>query len=449
MLIPNTITAEYLAEISSRQVQAAELVDLAHRAIDLAATSYAGRCLTRPVFLDRAELAVLSEDLIQLHAALTGAPDRLFGGDLAGFARAVGMTEPQVTAIMRGSGQAPTRLCRADIYRDSVSYQVMEVNMGSTVGGLDNALLNEAFLTHPVVADFVADRNLAHVDTMGAMADTLRAECEIPAGESPLIVAADWPESYLDLEDQLRYSAEQLAGYGLEVHACHLGQLSVRDGHVWLEGQARPVDVIYRVFLIEDLLAPQAAELIDPVLRAVERGEVKLFTPLDAELYGSKGVLALVSDEANRRHYSDAELASLDRILPWTRMMRPGPVTVAGEQVDIMEYAIAERADLVLKPTALHSGIGVVLGWLAEPAEWRSRLTAALQQPYVLQRRIRPLTEPFPAEGGLEPWVLGWGAFLTAAGYGGAIVRGSTDPDIAVMNMPGGATATCCFHAQP
>jgi len=250
----------------------------------------------------------------------------------AAFARAVGTTPEQTSAILRGSSGTPTRLCRADLYREPARFALMEVNMGGTVGGLDNALLNEAFLTHPVVADFVADRNLAHIDTMGAMADTLRAECEIPAGESPLIVAADWPESYLDLEDQLRYSAEQLAGYGLEVHACHLGQLSVRDGHVWLEGQARPVDVIYRVFLIEDLLAPQAAELIDPVLRAVERGEVKLFTPLDAELYGSKGVLALVSDEANRQHYSDAELASLDRILPWTRMMRPGPVTVVSRR---------------------------------------------------------------------------------------------------------------------
>src|SRR5208282_1814678 len=109
---------------------------------------------------------------------------------------------------------------------------------------------------------------------------------------------------------------------------------------------------------------PDGPALIDPVLRAAERGEVIIFAPMDAELYGSKGALALLSDEANRHLYDDAELASMDRILPWTRMVRPGPVTVNSEQADLTEYAIAQRDELILKPTLLHGGTGVVPGWL-------------------------------------------------------------------------------------
>jgi hypothetical protein len=44
--------------------------------------------------------------------------------------------------------------------------------------------------------------------------------------------------------------------------------------------------------------------------------------------------------------------------------------------------------------------------------------------------------------------VLWWGAFLGTPGYGGAIVRGSTDPEAGIKSMPHGATGTCCFH-QP
>jgi hypothetical protein len=66
----------------------------------------------------------------------------------------------------------------------------------------------------------------------------------------------------------------------------------------------------------------------------------------------------------------------------------------------------------------------------------------------VLQRRIRPLAEPFPAENGQQPWVLWWGVFLGTAGYGGAIVRGSTDPDAGIKSMPHGSTGTCCFHQE-
>jgi hypothetical protein len=444
----NTLTSRYLAEAAARGAEPTRLVEVARKLIDLAATSYDGDCLTRPVFLEHAEFSILRDDLLALHAALASLPVRLFGGDVATFARAVGMTGAQVTAIERAGGQAPTVLGRADLFRDEAAFRVLELNLGSALGGLDNALLNRAFLTDPALADFVASHGLSYVDTMDVLVATLRSETGIPEGARPLIAVADWPESFAVLERQLRYSAAQLARYGLEAVPCHLGQLRVADGRVWLDG--RPVDVIYRVFLIKDLLRPEAGELADPVLRAAERGEVKLFAPMDAELYGSKGALALLSDEANRHLFSEAELASLDRVLPWTRMVRPGPVTVGGRQADMTEYAIAEREHLVLKPTALHSGAGVIQGWLTGPDEWRHRLAAAMEGPFVLQRRIRPLAEPFPAESGPRPWVLWWGAFLGAPGYGGAIVRGSTDPDAGIKSMPHGATGTCCFHqAEP
>jgi hypothetical protein len=64
----------------------------------------------------------------------------------------------------------------------------------------------------------------------------------------------------------------------------------------------------------------------------------------------------------------------------------------------------------------------------------------------VLQRRVRPVPEPFPGADGLEPWVLTWGAFLGRRGYGGMWVRGTADPDTGGVNMATGASATCCFH---
>jgi hypothetical protein len=129
------------------------------------------------------------------------------------------------------------------------------------------------------------------------------------------------------------------------------------------------VDIVYRLFMIEDLLDEGAPGLLEPILGAAERREVALFCPMDAELYGSKGALALLSDEAHRHRYDPAELASLDRILPWTRMVRPGEVTVDGETVELLEYALAHREELVFKPTLLHGGSGILPGWLAEPDE--------------------------------------------------------------------------------
>jgi hypothetical protein len=441
----NELTEAYLEEAAARGVGPGELVDVAGREVDLVPTSYFGRCLTRPAFLSQAEQTQLAGDLENLFRALTALPGRLFGGDVAAFARAVGLTEVQVTAILRSHSDRPTTpFARADLYTELSGFRVMELNVGSTVGGADNAILNRGMLAHPFLAEFVRAHSLSYVDTLAEVANTIMAECGISPGDGSLIAAVDWPPDAETYSALLHTSAAELKKLGLELVPCHLGHLSLHDRRVWLGD--RPVDVIYRIFLIGDLLHPDGPALIDPVLRAAERGEVQIFTPMDSHLYGSKGALALLSDEVNRHLCTPAELASLDRLLPWTRMARPGPVTVDGERVDLLEYAEGNREDLVLKPTARHGGLGVQAGWLTEAGEWSRQVRGSMDQGFVLQRRVRPVPEPFPGDSGLESWVLNWGAYLCGTGYGGVLVRATTDPDTGGVNMATGASATCCFH---
>jgi hypothetical protein len=443
----NALTSDYLAEIGRRGMGVNELVEVAGRQVNLLATTYLDRCLTRPVFLEGAEVAALGRDVEQLHAALASLPGRLFGGDMAAFAHAVGATDLQARAIMRAAPATPTQLSRTDFYTDEGGFRVLEVNVGSTLGGLDNGLLNEALLTHPVLAGFVSSRGLTYVDTFQVTVDTLRAECGIEAGDNPYVVAVDWPESYEFWGPQLHYSADLLGGYGLDMDACHLGHLSFHDDRVWLKD--RPIDVIYRLWLISAFLKPEGPGLIDPVLDLVERGRVKMFAPMNSHIFASKGALALLSDEANRHLFSAGELASLDRILPWTRMVRPGPVTAPdGSRCDLTGYAVANQAELVLKPVMLHAGRGVLTGWSTGPEQWREQLAAAMDGPFVLQRRVHPVTEPFPADDGMHPWVLSLSVFHGAPGFSGIWVRGTTDLDGGVLNMANGAHATCCFHPR-
>ncbi|MEV6521831.1 hypothetical protein AB0M43_07835 [Longispora sp. NPDC051575] len=440
----NALTEHYLTEVARRGVGADELPAATLRHLDLDATSYRGKTLPRPAFLDRAEVARLDADLRNLQDALYALPDRLFGGDIGAFARAAGMTEPQVTAVLRGRGPAPTRMGRADIYHDGEHFRLMELNLGSALGGLDNAMVNPTFLTHPFFAEFVRENGLAYMDTLAELVRTLLVESDIPDGQRPLVAAVDWPASFANLEERLKQSAAAMAPFGVDVVPCHLGMLKIHSGRVWLDG--RPVDVIYRLFLIEDLLDPEGPGLVDPVLRAVERGEVRIFAPMDAELYGNKAALAMVSDGANRHHFTPEQVASLDRLLPWTQIVREGDVVVDGELVDLRGYAEAERENLILKPTLLHGGIGVVPGWETPADEWRTHLDGANTGHHVLQRRIRGVPELFPTADGHEQRLLNWGVFTAARGYAGAFVRGTTDLEDGIVNVAAGATLGCTFH---
>jgi hypothetical protein len=172
---------------------------------------------------------------------------------------------------------------------------------------------------------------------------------------------------------------------------------------------------------------------------------VQIFAPMESYLYGSKGALAILTDESYRPRLTGAERVSVDRLIPWTRMVRPGPVTVAGRRVDLLAYAIARRTDLVLKPSLLFGGIGVVAGWLTDPDEWLQQVEAAMGGPYVLQQRVNPNVELFPGEHGLEPWTLIWAQFNMVRGAAGIWVRAIPGSHPNIVNMTRGATATCCF----
>ncbi|GLV80153.1 hypothetical protein ACH4VS_40270 [Streptomyces hygroscopicus] len=120
--------------------------------------------------------------------------------------------------------------------------------------------------------------------------------------------------------------------------------------------------------------------------------------------------------------------------------------------MELLEYATTHRRDLVPKPTVLHGGSGIVLGSNTTEEDWAAHLDAALGNPYVLQRRIRPVTELFPDEGGrLQPWRTVWGVFTMERGFAGVLARGTRlETSTGVVNIANGAHGgTALYELAP
>lgn len=415
---------------------------------------YRSRLLPTPVFLSYAERAALVRDLDTMYRLLTALPERLYGGDVAALARTVGMNPTQVGLVRRAAdGSQLIRLGRADLYRGSGGFKLLELNSTSALGGLDSARINRAMLGHRSLARFVRQHGLGYVDTFHQVARTLRAECAGRCQDRPVVALADWPESFKIYEPRLRVFAAALDEIGIEGVPCHVGQLAERAGR--LEVRGRPVDVIFRFFMLEEIVTPEDACLIEPLLRAVESGAVGMISRMDAELYGNKGLLAVLSDNRNHGIFRTEELACIDRLLPWTRLVRATVSEPDGSVHDLDSFARAEQQNLILKPTMLHGGKGIVPGWTVPPEEWLARVHQAADGPYLLQRRVVPDAEVFPGSGdGEREMYLKWGVFMTdplvtgSDGYGGSVIRGSEDPQIGVVNMRVGAEVGCVFHER-
>jgi hypothetical protein len=448
-----TLTARYLDEVRCRGLRAAELLgDLPDADLLNAFQPPGRRYLPRPLFIGAAERDQLYTDAETVRAALVSLPERRYDGDFATFARAVGANEVYVAALMRDRSTPTSQQSRADLYADDAGFHLLEFNLGSALGGMENADMCRALLAHPVLSGFATAHGLGYVDTMREQVHDIFAETGFGPGSFPVVAVTDWPSSYeRKLGPYMNLLAARWRELGLDAHACHLGELELRTGRVWLRGRA--VDIIARMFMIEYLVeSPAAPGLATPILDAVARGEVKMFTPLDSDLFTSKAALAMLSDDRNRQLFTARELESIDRLVPWTRAVRPGPVTLEdGSRVDLIDYALAHQDHLALKPAMLHGGEGVLLGWheTTSPRLWREHLARALDSCYVIQRRVRPVPELFPDDDGeLVPWITVWGTFTVVRGYGGIYVRAaSVDSDMAVINRGRGAYAGCCLSA--
>ncbi|MFJ5633744.1 hypothetical protein ACIQF5_13925 [Streptomyces goshikiensis] len=417
------------------------------------ALAYQDRFLNGPAFLSEPERRTVVEDLHTVYGLLRSLPERVFGGSLTALASAVGM-DPLQSALITRSARTGSLLPlgRADLYHDGTEFKLLEFNITSALGGFENADINRAMLAYPPLEEFVRRHALRYQDTLGSMVRTMYAECAavLPTDRAPVVAVVDTVDNFAVVGPRLKVFAAKLADYGVEGIACDLGEFTYPNGRPTVSGRA--VDVVFRYFLPEDLTDPASAALLEPLLVAVEGGRVGLFSRLDAELYGNKGTLAMLSDERHRDLFDAAELACVDRLLPWTRYVRPRTTDRAGSPVDTLSHALAHQHELILKPTLLHGGKGIVAGWTADAAQWEREVASAMDGPFVLQRRVRPASEPFPdGAGGSQELFLNWGVYLGARGagddgYAGGFVRGSTDPAVGVVSMAGGATVGCVFH---
>lgn len=413
-----------------------------------------GQGLNRPVFLSAADRAGLEQDLHALFQLLQSIPRRLFGGDLRAFALAVGMSETQADLVLRGAGPAPLPLARGDLYRETTGFRLMELNTGSSLGGWQMGEFARALIRDEAFRDFAGQEDLQYPDPLAAITAVLRAahpavDAALSAGARPRLAITDWPDSFERGRCWMDFVVPAFEHLGFDTAVCHLGQLAYQDGEVLLDG--RRVEVVYRMFIPGELPdEPATRDLIDPLLDAAARGRVALFAPLDSELYGNKGSLAILSDERNRAVFTEPELALIDRFLPWTRFVRDEATTRDGARIDLLEYALAEKDQLVLKPTLLYAGIGVIPGWTVDGQQWAAHLRAAVDGPYVLQQRVYPGTERFRADDGegFVDMAVAFGALLVGGAYAGMLARAVPDPATGIVSMVNGAQIGCAFHVS-
>lgn len=402
--------------------------------------SYGELQLDRPMLVPDGEIAGFGEDLVALFEVLVSLPSRVCGGDLRKYCAALGMDERLAEPMCRGDRHELPVYARADAYHDGTGFKLLELNVGSELGGIDNAQLNRAFLEVPAFADFAERNELRHLDTLPRVADALLEAARAVTAGAPTIALIECNDGLAAHRHVFVAIQEAMAELGIRLLLGELHELGERNGKVTLRGTS--LDVVLRYFVAGELVDDRAGQqTLDLVLAATR---TVLFTPLSAAAFASKGSLGMLYEPDVRSTLSAEERTLVDRTVPWTRLLG------TGNAAELVEQCRDEREELILKPGVGYGGVGTLVGHEATDEQWRRALAERNTGDHVVQRRVRPATEPVvdADTGAAAEWVANWGIFIDSEGYAGGFVRALRPEHGAVVSYSNeGTRGTCVFTA--
>ncbi|MFN0087954.1 MAG: hypothetical protein ACKVX9_21350 [Blastocatellia bacterium] len=287
---------------------------------------------------------------------------------------------------------APDASGRLDAFFDSTGeFRFVEYNADSPGGLLYGDALSEIFLEMEIMREFTRRFPVRRIDIRARILGMLLS-CyrEWGGRERPGIAIVDWKEVHTRTEFEICRAYFESRGYSTII--VDPDELEYRGG--WLRAGDFRVDLVYKRVVTGELLA--RGGLRHPIVRATRERAVCTVNAFRVQMLFKKAIFALLDDPANESLFNAEEAASLRRHIPWTRSLREGHTSYRARKIDLLEFVLAGRDRLVLKPNSDYGGRGVVLGWECDEAKWRQSVFDALGASFIVQERVEILQQTFP-----------------------------------------------------
>jgi uncharacterized circularly permuted ATP-grasp superfamily protein len=348
----------------------------------------------RPVFIsagDEARIRTAAEAIAAIGERVVAAAmddDRLM--------RALGVTaaEERLVRIDPGYSRASTA-SRLDAFLLPDSLHFAEYNAESPAGAAYTQRLCELFDGLEPMAALKDAARVTYHRTISPLLDALLESYRDWGGTAspPTMAIVDFRGVPTWTEFELLRDAFVAAGVPTVI--CDPGELTFEGGVLRAEG--RPIDLVYRRVLINDILAHPAE--CATLVAAYESRAVCVANTFRCKLPHKKAFFAVLTDPAFASLLNVRERAIVDAHVPWTRLVADVKTDRRGAAAPLLDIARREREQLVLKPNDEYGGTGVMLGWEADAGDWDAALQRALSDPpgaWVLQERIAVRREVFP-----------------------------------------------------
>ena len=358
----------------------------------------------RPFFLDAAD----EPRVTRVAETLWTLGERVTQAALASPAmqRQLALSEDEMRLARIEPGYRTTSTAaRADAFILPDSLQFAEYNGESPAGAGYSQVLADLFAEEPLMARFrerFAARMYRPVEALlDALVDSYR---EWGGTWSPRLIAiVDWRDVPTFTEFEILRDAFTALGVptivcdprDLEYVPSGFGRTGGRAGGLYSHG--RPIDLVYRRVLINDIVAREAE--CRALLDAYAARAVCVANSLRCKIPHKKAFFAVLTDERYAGLFSAGEREIIHQHIPWTAIVEDGRVVRDGKAIDLLAHLRAHRDQYVIKPNDEYGGTGVTLGWETTEGEWDAaieRAVAERDRGWVAQQRIAVRREIFP-----------------------------------------------------
>jgi hypothetical protein len=359
---------------------------------------FGGRRLSpylRPHFVTEADFARVTKVCETIWSAIQKVKDAAVRDDA--LLDELGLTpiERELVAIDPGYREvSPT--ARLDSFLTDEAYSFVELNGESPAGIAYADAAYDIFSALPVMRRFAERYNVRPLYGRKIMLEVLlRAHAEYLGRQPerpPHIAIVDLKGMPTQKEFELFKDFFEGAGYPSRI--CSPDELEW-DGER-LRAVDFEIDIVYKRLLVNEYL-PIIKEY-PALLDAYRARAICMVNSFRSKLIHKKALFAVLTDRRHAHLFNEEELQAIKSHIPWTRRVRAGESDYFGQKIDLLEFIVARRDRLVLKPNDDYGGHGIYIGWNTDEIAWQEAMRSALANgDYLVQERVQTAREIFPA----------------------------------------------------
>lgn len=271
-------------------------------------------------------------------------------------------------------------------------FNFVEYNAESPGGLAYGDELTDTFNKMPIIQKFGEKYHLQTFSIRKKVFETLVLAYKRWGGDGlPNIAIVDWHG--VSTYGEFLLSKECFEQNGCQVKIVDPDELEYRDNKLFA-GEFR-VDLIYKRVIIGEFL--NKFGLNHPMIEAVKNNHVCIANALQVQMLYKKSCFALLNDPLYHDTYPPEVVQALLTHIPWTRKVRECKTIYQSSNVDLVNFIVDNKNQLVLKPNGEYGGKGVVLGWESTTEEWAGTLKTALSSSYIVQERVPLGQEIYPS----------------------------------------------------